>query len=158
VAAQALYLLRWRTIMPASTSRRTRAAGLGLLRDFWVLGLSMPGRRDWSASIRRAGFARSARRSVLFGQDPRSLLPNVSRVARQGRSCSAPLRPDNDAVAYLLRIAQRSGTLGGFASGLAWSVQGMAQRRPVMSRDVVRSAALDQIRRPSASARKSVLL
>jgi len=151
--AQALYLLSLEDDHAGQHEQAdARRRGLGLLRDFWVLGPFDAQGRSGLERIYPAELALPDPRGgpCYFGQDPRSSagaerLPRVGAPGG-GRArrpfCVRTTMP----FAYLLAyVHKRSGTLGGLCvwARLVRSRHGSTVA-PVMSRDVVRSAALDQ--------------
>ncbi|MGB8298603.1 MAG: DUF3857 domain-containing protein [Polyangia bacterium] len=150
VAAQASYLLSLEEDHAGRHEQAdSRRRGLGLLRDFWVLGpFDAQGRsgleRVYPAELalpdpRGSQCYPGKTHEVCWRRTP-------SEVARQGAVVlGALLRPDNDAVAYLLAYAHSDrGRWATLRLGSPGPIKAWLNGRPVMSRDVVRPAALDQ--------------
>jgi tetratricopeptide (TPR) repeat protein len=150
VAAQASYFLSLEEDHAGQHEQAdARRRGLGLLRDFWVLGpFDAQGRSGLERAYPPELALPNPRGSQCYpGKTHEVCWRRTSAdVAPQGAVVlGGLLRPDNDAVAYLLAYvhsdqarwaALRPGSPGPFKAWL--------NGRPVMSRDVVRSAALDQ--------------
>jgi cellulose synthase operon protein C len=150
VAGQASYLLSLEEDRAGQhEAADARRRGLGLLRDFWVLGpfdaqgrsglervypaeLALPDPRDSQCHPGKT-------HEVCWRRTP-------PEVARQGAVVlGALLRPDNDAVAYLLAYVHSDrGRWATLRLGSPGPIKAWLNGRPVMSRDVVRPAALDQ--------------
>ena len=150
VAAQASYFLSLEEDRAGQRERAdARRRGLGLLRDLWVLGpfdaqgrsgldriypaeLSLPDPRGSQCHPGKA-------RQVCWRRTP-------AEVSRQGAVIlGALLRPDNDAVAYALAyVHSDQGRWAALRLGSPGPVKAWLNGRLVMSRDVVRPAALDQ--------------
>jgi len=150
VAAQASYLLSLEEDrVGRHEAADARRRGLELLRDFWVLG---PFDAQGRSGIDRVYPAE------LALPDPRDSQCHPGKthevcwrrtspeVARQGAVVlGALLRPDNDAVAYLLAYVRSDrGRWATLRLGSPGPIKAWLNGRPVMSRDVVRPAALDQ--------------
>jgi transglutaminase-like putative cysteine protease/tetratricopeptide (TPR) repeat protein len=150
VAAQASYFLsREEDHAGQHEQADARRRGLGLLRDFWVLG-------PFDAQG-RSGLERIYPAELAF-PDPRGsqCYPGKTHevcwrrapaeVVRQGALVlGALLRPDNDAVAYALAyVHSDQARWAALHLGSPGPIKAWLNGRPVMSRDVVRPAALDQ--------------
>ena len=133
---------------PARAGRRA-PAGLGLLRDLWVLGPFDAQGRSGLERIYPAELALpDPRGSQCIRARPTKSAGAVRsvEVARQGAvMLGALLRPDNDAVAYLLAyLHSDKGRWAALRLGSPGPVKAWVNGRVVMSRDVVRSAGMDQ--------------
>ena len=150
VAAQASYLLSLEDDHAGQHEQAdARRRGLGLLRDFWVLGpFDAQGRsgleRIYPAELAlpdpRGGLCYPGKtHEVCWRRTP-------PEVVRQGAVVlGGLLRPDNDAVAYVLAYVHSDrARWAALRLGSPGPVRAWLNGRPVMSRDVVRSAALDQ--------------
>jgi transglutaminase-like putative cysteine protease/tetratricopeptide (TPR) repeat protein len=150
VAAQASYLLSLEEDHAGQYQQAdARRRGLGLLRDFWVLG---PFDAQGRSGLERVYPAELAlpdpRGSQCYpGKTHEVCWRRTSpEVARQGAVVlGALLRPDNDAVAYLLAYVHSDrGRWATLRLGSPGPIKAWLNGRPAMSRDVVRPAALDQ--------------
>jgi tetratricopeptide (TPR) repeat protein len=150
VAAQASYLLSLEEDHAGQYQQAdARRRGLGLLRDFRVLGpFDAQGRsgleRVYPAELalpdpRGSQCYPGKTHEVCWRRTP-------PEVARQGAVVlGALLRPDNDAVAYLLAYVHSDrGRWATLRLGSPGPIKAWLNGRPAMSRDVVRPAALDQ--------------
>jgi tetratricopeptide (TPR) repeat protein len=150
VAAQASYFLSLEEDRAGQHEQAdARRRGLGLLRDFWVLGpFDAQGRsgleRIYPVELtlpdpRRGQCYPGKTHEVCWRRTP-------DEVARQGAVVlGALLRPDNDAVAYVLAYLHSDRACwAALRLGSPGPIKAWLNRRPVMSRDVVRPAALDQ--------------
>ena len=150
VAAQASYFLSLEEDRAGQhTQADARRRGLGLLRDFWVLGPFDAQGRSGLERIYPAELTLSDPRTsqcypgktheVCWRRTP-------AEVARQGAvALGALLRPDNDAVAYVLTYVHSDRACSAaLRLGSPGPIKAWLNHRPVMSRDVVRPAALDQ--------------
>ena len=150
VAAQAAYFLSLDEDSSGQHEQAdSRRQGLGLLRDLWVLG---PFDAQGRSGLDRVFPAE------LAVPDPRGMecYPGKTHevcwrrtsadVARQGAVVlSALLRPDNDAVAYVLGYLHSDrGRWAALRLGSPGPVKTWLNGRLVASRDVVRPSGLDQ--------------
>jgi len=150
VAAQASYLLSLEEDHAGQHEQAdARRRRLGLLRDFWVLG---PFDAQGRSGLERVYPPELALPDPRGSQCHRGKTHEVcwrrtsADVAPQGAVVlGGLLRPDNDAVAYALAYLRsdraRWATL---RLGSPGPIKAWLNGRPVMSRDVVRPAALDQ--------------
>jgi transglutaminase-like putative cysteine protease/tetratricopeptide (TPR) repeat protein len=127
----------------------SRRRGLGLLSDLWVLGPFDALGRSGLDRIYPAELAPpDPRGSQCYpGKTHEACWRRTSaEVARQGAiMLGALLRPDNDAVAYVLAYVHSDrGRWAALRLGSPGPVKAWLNGRLVMSRDVVRPAALDQ--------------
>ena len=150
VAAQASYFLSLEEDRSGQHEQAdARRRGLGLLRDLWVLGpFDAQGRsgleRTFPAELalpdpHGSQCHPSKTRQVCWRRIP-------AEAARQGAlALGALLRPDNDAVAYVLAYLHSDrGRWAALRLGSPGPVKSWLNGRLVMSRDVVRPASLDQ--------------
>jgi transglutaminase-like putative cysteine protease/tetratricopeptide (TPR) repeat protein len=150
VAAQASYLLSLEEDHAGQHEQaEARRRGLGLLRDFWVLGPFDAQGRSGLERIYPAELALPDPRSSQChpGKTHEVCWRRTSlEVARQGAVVlGAFLRPDNDAVAYALAYVHSDRACwAALRLGSPGPIKAWLNGRPVMSRDVVRPAALDQ--------------
>jgi tetratricopeptide (TPR) repeat protein/transglutaminase-like putative cysteine protease len=150
VAAQASYLLSLEEDHAGQYEQAdARRRGLGLLRDFWVLGPFDAQGRSGLERIYPAELALPDPRSSQChpGKTHEVCWRRTSpEVARQGAVVlGALLRPDNDAVAYALAYLHSDRACwAALRLGSPGPIKAWLNGRPVMSRDVVRPAALDQ--------------
>ena len=150
VAAQASYFLSLEEDRSGQREQaNARRRGLGLLGDLWVLG-------PFDAQG-RSGLERIFPPELVL-PDPHGSQCHPSKtrqvcwrrmpteVARQGGlALGALLRPDNDAVAYVLAYLHSDrGRWAALRLGSPGPVKSWLNGRVVMSRDVVRPASLDQ--------------
>lgn len=150
VAAQASYLLSLEEDHAGQHEQAdARRRGLGLLRDFWVLG---PFDAQGRSGLERIYPAELAAPDPRGGQCYPGKTHEVCwrrtspEVARQGAlMLGALLRPDNDAVAYAVAYVHSDrGRWAVLRLGSPGPIKAWLNGRPVMSRDAVRPAALDQ--------------
>jgi transglutaminase-like putative cysteine protease/tetratricopeptide (TPR) repeat protein len=150
VVAQASYFLSLEEDRAGQYEQAdARRRGLGLLRDLWVLG---PFDAQGRSGLDRTYPAELALPDPRGSQCHQGKTHQVcwrrtsAEVAPQGAvMLGALLRPDNDAVAYVLAYLHSDrGRWAALRLGSPGPVKAWLNGRPVMSRDVVRPAALDQ--------------
>ncbi|HJX64849.1 MAG TPA: hypothetical protein VJ860_12970, partial [Polyangia bacterium] len=150
VAAQASYLLSLEEDHAGQHEQAdARRRGLGLLRDFWVLG---PFDAQGRSGLERIYPAELAVPDSRGGQCYPGKTHEVcwrrapAEVARQGALVlGALLRPDNDAVAYAVAYVHSDrGRWAALRLGSPGPIKAWLNGRPVISRDAVRPAAIDQ--------------
>ena len=150
VAAQASYFLSLEEDRAGQHEQaEARRRGLGLLRDLWVLGPFDAQGRSGLDRIYPAELALPDPRTSQChpGKTHEACWRRTSiEVARQGAvMLGALLRPDNDAAAYVLAYLHSDrGRWVALRLGSPGPVKAWVNGRLVMSRDVVRPAALDQ--------------
>jgi tetratricopeptide (TPR) repeat protein len=150
VAAQASYFLSLEEDrLGQHEQAEARRRGLGLLRDLWVLG---PFDAQGRSGLQRAFPAELAlpdpRGSQCYPGKTHEVCwrRTSAEMGRQGTvALGALLRPDSDAVAYgLTYLHSDRGRWAALRLGSPGPVKAWLNGRPVLSRDVVRSAGLDQ--------------
>ena len=150
VAAQASYFLSLEEDRAGQHEQAdARRRGLGLLRDLWVLGpLDAQGRSGLDRIYPAELTLPDPRTSQCYpGKTHEACWRRAPvEVARQGAAMlGALLRPDSDAVAYVLAYLHSDrGRWAALRLGSPGPVKAWVNGRLVMSRDVVRPAALDQ--------------
>ena len=150
VAAQASYFLALEEDGAGQHEQaESRRRGLGLLRDLWVLGpFDAQGRSGLDRIYPAELVLPDPRGSQCYpGKTHEACWRRTSaEVAPQGAvALGALLRPDSDAVAYVLAYLHSDvGRWAALRLGSSGPVKAWLNGRSVLSRDVVRPAALDQ--------------